>query len=68
MGLFMVSRGLSIKSFDVIFLKIERSMKRTKKDGIFLYIEGLGINSIARFFKVLQQIVFYWIKKYANIV
>ena len=33
-----------------------------------LYLEGLGINAIARFLKVSQQIVSYWIKKYGNII
>jgi len=41
---------------------------KIKKDAIFLYLEGLGINSIARFLKISQQIVSYWIKKYANII
>lgn len=39
-----------------------------KKDAIFLYQEGLGINSIARFLKISQQIVSYWIKQYGNII
>jgi transposase-like protein len=39
-----------------------------KKDAIFLYIEGLGINAIAMFLKISQQIISYWIKKYANII
>jgi len=42
--------------------------EKIKKDAIFLYLEGLGINSIARFLKISQQIVSYWIKKYANII
>lgn len=39
-----------------------------KKDAIFLYLEGMGINTIARFLKVSQQIVSYWIKKYSGII
>jgi transposase-like protein len=41
---------------------------KTIKDAIVLYLEGLGINAIARFLKVSQQIVSYWIKKYGNII
>ena len=41
---------------------------KIKKDAIYFYLKGVGINSIARFLKVSQQIISYWIKKYANIV
>ena len=39
-----------------------------KLHALKLYQEGLGINSIARFLKISQQIVSYWIKKYGNII
>lgn len=41
---------------------------KIKKDAIVLYLEGLGINAIARFLQISQQIISYWIKKYGNIV
>ena len=41
---------------------------KIKKEAIFLYLEGMGINAIGRTLELSQQLISYWIKKYGNII